>query len=185
MAGLHEGSIARQPAASGGPACDTPRVTSPIRTLCFALRPGEVLLGLKKRGFGAGKVTGIGGKVEAGETVQEAALRELREEVHLDGEPSALRLAAVIDFQFPNRPAWGMPVHVFTLSAWTGCATETEEIAPVWTAQDGLPYAQMWDDARYWLPAALRGARARWTFVFGADNARVQRVRRVALGAAD
>eukprot|EP00051_Salpingoeca_urceolata_P006046 m.80347 g.80347 ORF g.80347 m.80347 type:complete len:91 (+) comp14659_c1_seq3:1046-1318(+) len=40
---------------------------------------GRVLLGLKKRGFGQGKLNGFGGKVEAGETVAEAAARELEE----------------------------------------------------------------------------------------------------------
>lgn len=158
-------------------------VAPPLRTLLLALRPGEVLLGHKKRGFGAGKLMGIGGKVEVGETPERAALRELHEEVRLAGVLSALRLAAIIDFRFPYRPAWGMPVHVFTLSAWTGDATETEEIAPVWTALNGLPYERMWDDARYWLPGVAHGARARWTFVFGPDNARVQHARRVALRA--
>jgi hypothetical protein len=35
----------------------------------------RVLLGMKKRGFGAGKYNGFGGKVEAKETIREAALR--------------------------------------------------------------------------------------------------------------
>ena len=35
--------------------------------------PGQVLLGLKKAGFGAGKITGFGGKVEPGETVVAAS----------------------------------------------------------------------------------------------------------------
>jgi 8-oxo-dGTP pyrophosphatase MutT (NUDIX family) len=55
-------------------------------TLVFAMRPangvtdGEVLLGMKKRGFGVGKFNGFGGKVESGESVPDAAVRELREE---------------------------------------------------------------------------------------------------------
>ena len=47
-------------------------------TLCLPVRgdpPTEVLLGLKKAGFGAGKVTGFGGKVEPGETIVAAARR--------------------------------------------------------------------------------------------------------------
>lgn len=40
------------------------------------LRQGEeVLLGLKKRGFGAGKWNGFGGKLEAGETPLDSATR--------------------------------------------------------------------------------------------------------------
>ena len=40
-----------------------------------------MLLGMKKRGFGTGKWNGFGGKVEVGETVADAAQRELEEEV--------------------------------------------------------------------------------------------------------
>ena len=51
-----------------------------LLTLVF-LREGEkVLLGMKKRGFGEGKWNGFGGKVEAGETIIEAAAREVKEE---------------------------------------------------------------------------------------------------------
>ncbi|HEY5036239.1 MAG TPA: NUDIX domain-containing protein, partial [Chthoniobacterales bacterium] len=44
--------------------------------LCFIVRGDEVLLIRKKRGFGAGKINGPGGKVEPGETALGAALRE-------------------------------------------------------------------------------------------------------------
>lgn len=36
---------------------------------------GDILLGLKKRGFGEGKWNGFGGKVEPGETIHQAAAR--------------------------------------------------------------------------------------------------------------
>ena len=39
---------------------------------------GRLLLGMKKRGFGAGYYNGFGGKVEAGETIAQAAAREVR-----------------------------------------------------------------------------------------------------------
>jgi len=50
-------------------------------TLCFLIADDKILLGMKKRGFGEGKYNGIGGKVEDGETVKDAAVRELYEEV--------------------------------------------------------------------------------------------------------
>lgn len=43
-------------------------------------RGSEVLLGRKKRGLGAGNITGVGGHVEPGETASQAAARELKEE---------------------------------------------------------------------------------------------------------
>src|SRR5215472_3354734 len=56
-----------------------------IRTcLCLVRRQTtrgpEVLLGLKKTGFGAGKWVGLGGHVEPGEKPVAAAVREVEEE---------------------------------------------------------------------------------------------------------
>jgi len=46
-----------------------------VLTVVFVQRPSEILLGYKKRGFGARKWNGFGGKVEIGETIEEAAKR--------------------------------------------------------------------------------------------------------------
>lgn len=46
-----------------------------IYTLVLLLRQPNILLGLKKRGFGVGKWNGFGGKVEEGETVAMGAAR--------------------------------------------------------------------------------------------------------------
>ena len=44
-------------------------------TLLFVRKDDEILLGMKKRGFGTGKWNGFGGKIEAGETIEQAAVR--------------------------------------------------------------------------------------------------------------
>ena len=71
-------------------------------TLCFLLRERdggpEVLLALKKQGFGQGKWNGIGGKVDAGERVQEAARREVAEEIGVEVGP--LEKVALLTFCF-------------------------------------------------------------------------------------
>lgn len=51
-----------------------------ILTLCMVMKDGKLLLGMKKRGFGMGRWNGFGGKVEAGESIEEAAKREVFEE---------------------------------------------------------------------------------------------------------
>ncbi|CAM9398354.1 unnamed protein product, partial [Phaeothamnion confervicola] len=51
----------------------------------------EVLLGLKKRGFGINLWNGFGGKVEVGETIEEGARRELLEESSVTAETMAYR----------------------------------------------------------------------------------------------
>ena len=51
------------------------RPQNKLLTLLFVLKPGKVLLGYKKRGFGAERWNGFGGKVQQGETIEEAAKR--------------------------------------------------------------------------------------------------------------
>ena len=56
----------------------TPKDTA---TLLFVLRGDEVLLIRKKRGLGAGKYNGPGGRLEPGETALACAVREVEEEL--------------------------------------------------------------------------------------------------------
>ena len=51
------------------------RPQNKLLTLLFVLKPGKVLLGYKKRGFGADRWNGFGGKVQQGENIEEAAIR--------------------------------------------------------------------------------------------------------------
>ncbi len=46
-----------------------------ITTLVMVTNESNILLGLKKRGFGSGKLNGFGGKVEPNESIEEAAKR--------------------------------------------------------------------------------------------------------------
>ena len=52
-----------------------------IATLLFVLEDDKVLLIRKKRGLGAGKINGPGGKLEPGETPRQCVMREVREEL--------------------------------------------------------------------------------------------------------
>lgn len=55
---------------------------------------------MKKRGFGAGRWNGTGGKVEAGETAQQATKRETEEEIGV--LPHGLEEVARLNFYFPH-----------------------------------------------------------------------------------
>jgi 8-oxo-dGTP diphosphatase len=132
-----------------------------------------VLLGLKRRGFGQGKLVGLGGKIEAGESLAAAAVRELREEAGLHTEAGLLEHVAHLTFLFPGHPAWDHQMDVFLVRVWEGEPLACEEIEPQWRPIDALPFDRMWDDGRYWLPQALAGQALAATFIYGEDLATV------------
>jgi 8-oxo-dGTP diphosphatase len=149
-------------------------------TLCILIRGDpahEILLGMKKARFGAGKYNGFGGKVEEGETVAEATVREMREETGVDVRLEDLERVGRLTFLFPYRPEWEQVVHVYLARRWQGTPQESDEMAPAWFAVDDIPYEQMWDDDLYWLPRVLGGERVRATFTYQADNQTVEEIR--------
>lgn len=70
-------------------------------TLVFVFNEkNQILLAMKKRGFGEGKWNGAGGKVEEGETIVQAASRELMEETGINIAPDKLEARGVLHFHF-------------------------------------------------------------------------------------
>jgi 8-oxo-dGTP diphosphatase len=148
-------------------------------TLCLLVRgkpPEQVLLGLKKAGFGAGKWGGFGGKMEPGETALMTAVREVQEESGIQVAVADLARVGHLTFVFPFKPEWSQVVHVFLSSRWHGKPAESEEMIPLWFAVDEIPYHDMWQDCRHWLPRVLVGERVRARFGFAADNHTVDAV---------
>lgn len=126
-------------------------------TLCFLVRPGQVLLAMKKRGFGEGRYNGVGGKVEAGETIAQAAIRELSEEIEVGVFEENLKPHGSIKFHFDDDVERILHVHIFLIENWHGDPSETEEMKPKWFDTDAIPYETMWLDDPHWLPQVLAG----------------------------
>ena len=133
----------------------------------------EVLLGHKKTGFGVGKWVGLGGHIEDGEKPVSAAVREVQEESSLVVPADSLHHMASIQFVFPVRPSWDQTAQVYVTWVFDGEAEESDEVSPRWFGEDELPFALMWDDAKYWVPAVLAGQRVDVTITFAADCATV------------
>ena len=138
-------------------------LTKPVRprTLVFLIKPNQnqVLLVEKKRGFGKGNFVGVGGKVELGESITDAAAREVKEEIQSIVTTKSLTQVATLIFFFSHisDESWNQAVHVFTTGQWSGEPAETEEVKPSWFKTTNLPFENMWDDAHYWLPLILSG----------------------------
>ena len=137
-----------------------------VATLTFIVRGTEILLIRKKRGLGAGKISGPGGRLEVGESLIECAVRETEEELLVT--PIAPKYRGELRFQFLDR--YSIHTHVFTSVDFTGVPTETDEAIPLWTAIDGLPYNEMWEDDPLWLPRILKGQSVSGYFLFDGDT---------------
>ena len=134
-----------------------------IATLLLLLREDEILLAMKKRGFGAGRYNGVGGKIEPGESIEQALVRECQEEIGVT--PTVYEKVAFHDFRFPNGTT-DMQVHAYISREWEGEPIETGEMAPHWFRLREIPYEQMWQDDIVWLPLVLQGKKLRCVFTF-------------------
>ncbi|KAG2158049.1 NUDIX hydrolase domain-like protein [Suillus bovinus] len=134
-------------------------------TNAFIIQGDKILLGLKKRGFGINKYNGFGGKVEPGETLTEAAIRELKEEADID---APLEHAGSLLF-VTNAVVWAFQIEIFSARSYSGTPTESDEMRPKWFSFASpatcdadaivppIPYEMMWDGDAHWLPLLAQG----------------------------
>lgn len=145
-------------------------VNEKICTLLFLRRGDEILLAMKKRGFGEGNFNGVGGKVEPPETIDDAMVREAWEEIGV----RALKYWKVAEndflYQKDGETVKRMYTHVYESDEWEGEPTETEEMAPQWFNVTDIPYDKMWPDDTYWLPEVLAGNKVFGVFTFDEQN---------------
>ncbi|MFP6660711.1 MAG: 8-oxo-dGTP diphosphatase [Myxococcota bacterium] len=137
-----------------------------VGTLCFIRVEGSLLLIRKKRGLGAGKIVAPGGRLEAGESILECVLREVKEEVGVDATDPQARG----DLHFQFRDGYSIRVHVFACEGFTGNVCESEEALPLWTPIEAIPYEEMWADDALWLPELLADRCFTGYYVFDGDQ---------------
>lgn len=134
-------------------------------TLMFAIENGKILLIHKKRGFGAGKISGPGGRLEPGETIEQCAIRETQEELGVT--PTGVKKAGELLFQFAD--GYSIHGHVFTANGHEGEPKSTPEADPIWTQLSEIPFSRMWADDHIWVPLMLKGQPFKARFLFAGD----------------
>lgn len=134
-------------------------------TLLLLRKDDEILLALKKKGFGEGKYNGVGGKLEPGETPDQAMLREAEEEIAI----TPIHYEKIGENEY-SEFIKGEPVtlifHLYVTYKWLGEPKETEEMKPYWFPIDKIPYDKMFPADNYWLPQVLEGKKIKGYFEF-------------------
>jgi mutator protein MutT len=148
-----------------------------IATLCFLVKKDDsgkveqVCLAMKKKGFGVGMWNGVGGKVEEGETVEQAMVREVEEEIGVKIVQFENR--GKIMFADDGEKSFTFEVHVFLSTSWVGEPEETDEMSPKWFNVSAIPYESMWIDDQYWLPQIIEGRTVDAEFYLGKDGGEI------------
>lgn len=134
-----------------------------IMTLCIIYQHPKILLAMKKRSFGAGRWNGLGGKVNEGETIEDGVKREVFEEAGI--RLGDIEKVGLINFSWKEKPD-ELEVNIFKSHTFTGIPTESEEMRPQWFDIKDIPFDQMWQDDKYWLPLFLEGKKFNGKFMF-------------------
>ena len=138
-----------------------------ITTLCIIHQHPKILLGMKKRGFGAGRWNGFGGKVKEGENIEDSLRREMKEEAGI--ELSKIDKVGFMEFEFTTSGE-KIDVHLFKANDFSGELIESEEMKPQWFHVDEIPFTEMWPDDIHWMPLFLKGHKFKGRFLFGESD---------------
>jgi len=123
----------------------------------------QILLGLKRRGFGKGRYNSFGGKVDHGEDITHCAVRELKEESNIDCSYEYMldSYVGVLYFTFQDKEQ-SMVVHLFSINLDVITPADStldvigcEEITPKWFDLCEIPYHNMFADDTIWLPMVV------------------------------
>ena len=123
----------------------------------------QILLGMKKRGFGEGWWNGFGGKVQVNETIEDCAKRETHEECGLTVNNFS-KIGHIV-FEFAGDPTL-LDVHVFYCCDYSGEVIETDEMRPKWFKFQDVPFKDMWPDDILWYPYLLKKKKFKGYFLF-------------------
>ncbi len=126
-------------------------------TLTFCRNNGQVLLGLKRRGFNTNKWNGYGGKVLPHESILGSAVREIWEEAGLVIHVNDLKPAALLHVYHGDTHVF--ECYTFITEEWRGDPQPTDEMERhQWFPVDCLPFDDMRIGDDLWIPEMFYGA---------------------------
>ncbi len=127
-------------------------MTAQLATLCYVIHDGKTLMihRIKKQNdFHEGKWNGLGGKFEPGETPEECAIREVKEESGLLMKNP--KMHGFITFpSFDGVKDWY--VFLFTASEFEGKLIDSNEGKLEWIPNDKLTELNLWEGDQIFIP---------------------------------
>lgn len=128
--------------------------------VCLARKKGHVHGGGKSLDAGDGNWNGAGGKLLLGETIEQTAIREVKEEFCVKAETADLIHTATIEFFWNGNQGkqCDMQVYFYFLEVWQGEPSETLEMGkPQFFEITDIPYQEMLPADRLFLPDIFLG----------------------------
>jgi ADP-ribose pyrophosphatase YjhB (NUDIX family) len=139
-----------------------------VVTLAIVQNGDKTLLAMKKIGFCEGYWNGYGGKVEKGESIEQAMIRELWEESGVVAKK--YYECGVAEFIFEGKDL-EVEMHVFKVLEYGGQPVETDEMSlPQWFERQNIPYDKMWPADKDWLELFFDGKDFSGRAVFDGDT---------------
>ncbi|GMH95491.1 hypothetical protein TL16_g13172 [Triparma laevis f. inornata] len=134
-----------------------PEPTISHYSLIILVQPStnQVLFGKKLRGFGEGKFNGFGGKPNPNEPMRDCAVRETFEECGVQIPPEFLLSAGTLTFTGMGGKQMIIHLYRVNLDNFPFSVKASEEMAPTYFPISSIPYDQMFDDDKFWLPTVL------------------------------
>ncbi|MBR7090919.1 MAG: NUDIX domain-containing protein [Clostridia bacterium] len=136
-------------------------------TLLIYVINGQVLLGFKNRGFGAGTYNGFGGKVLPNEDIISATIRESVEEAGIT--PVDMIPCGIVNYnEIMHGIRQNIQMHIFLAHSYNGTITPSQEMTPEFFDIHNLP-SNLLPDTAIWLPLILSGYYIRADFKLNDD----------------
>ncbi len=123
-----------------------------LATLLYVQRDGKTLMlyrNKKENDYHEGKWNGLGGKFEQGESAEECAVRELKEESGLIAK--SLKMKGFITFpNFDGVNDWH--VFIFTIDEFEGELIDSPEGKLEWIPNEKLTELNLWEGDKVFIP---------------------------------
>jgi 8-oxo-dGTP pyrophosphatase MutT (NUDIX family) len=96
--------------------------------------------------------------------------RETFEEFGISINTQTMKKVGVFDWINKANQDQNHIVNIFLITDFSGTPVESEEMKPEWFDLDKIPYHEMWEDDKTWLPRVLNGEYIEYEFIYGIDG---------------